>query len=113
MLLYGSSLGNSVALPAGAVTRLASEHNNPLKLRVLYRYGDFTGYDIDMGSVATLDTFTDIEGIAEWAVEPLSWACSHGLMIGVGGGKIDPNGGLTRAQLATLLYRLDDIFVDY
>lgn len=79
----------------------------------LYRYGDFTGYDIDMGSVATLDTFTDIEGIAEWAVEPLSWACSHGLMIGVGGGKIDPNGGLTRAQLATLLYRLDDIFVDY
>lgn len=31
----------------------------------LYRYGDFTGYDINMGSVATLDTFTDIEGIGE------------------------------------------------
>lgn len=79
----------------------------------LYRYGDFTGYDINLGNVATLDMFTDAEGIAEWAVEPLSWACSHGLMIGVGGGKIDPNGGLTRAQLATLIYRLDDIFVDY
>lgn len=48
--------------------------------------------------------FTDLDAKA-WYHEGVDYALMNGLMNGVGGGKFEPDGQLTRAQLVTVLYR--------
>ena len=48
--------------------------------------------------------FTDVEnGI--WYAAPVSWAAEQGIVSGVGNGRFDPNGSITREQLVTIFYR--------
>lgn len=48
--------------------------------------------------------FTDLDAKA-WYHEGVDYALTNGLMNGVGSGKFEPDGQLTRAQLVTVLYR--------
>lgn len=48
--------------------------------------------------------FTDLDADA-WYHEGVDYVLTNGLMNGVGGGKFEPDGQLTRAQLVTVLYR--------
>lgn len=48
--------------------------------------------------------FTDLDAKA-WYHEGVDYALTNGLMNGVGGGRFEPDGQLTRAQLVTVLYR--------
>lgn len=48
--------------------------------------------------------FTDLDADA-WYHEGVDYALTNGLMNGVGSGKFEPDGQLTRAQLVTVLYR--------
>lgn len=48
--------------------------------------------------------FTDLDARA-WYHEGVDYALTNGLMNGVGGGRFEPDGQLTRAQLVTVLYR--------
>ena len=48
--------------------------------------------------------FTDLDADA-WYHEGVDYALTNALMNGVGGGKFEPDGQLTRAQLVTVLYR--------
>ncbi len=48
--------------------------------------------------------FTDLDAKV-WYHEGVDYALTNGLMNGVGGGKFEPDGQLTRAQLVTVLYR--------
>lgn len=41
-----------------------------------------------------------------WYHEAIDFAVSNGLMSGVGGGKFDPDGTMTRAMMVTVLYRM-------
>ena len=48
--------------------------------------------------------FTDVpEG--EWYTEAVAWAAENGIVDGIGGGRFDPDGKITREQMATILYR--------
>ena len=49
-------------------------------------------------------TFSDVAADAYYA-EAVKWATDNGITTGVGGGKFNPNGTCTRAQIATFLYR--------
>ncbi len=49
-------------------------------------------------------SFSDTAG--HWAESSMNWAASHGLFNGVGDGKFDPNGKMTRAMFVTVLYRI-------
>lgn len=49
-------------------------------------------------------SFSDVKS-GDWFVGAVSWAVGKEYMNGVGSGKFDPNGELTREQLATILYR--------
>ena len=53
------------------------------------------------------NTFTDVPRSA-WYAEAVDFAQASGLMNGVGDNKFDPNGSVTRAMVATVLYRLAD-----
>ncbi len=48
--------------------------------------------------------FADVSNV-DWFHDYVVFAVNNGLMNGVGGGKFDPNGSLTRAMLVTILYR--------
>ena len=53
------------------------------------------------GSAAS---FTDVPTDSYYA-QAVAWAVEHGITSGVGGGRFDPTGACTRAQIAAFLYR--------
>ncbi|MBO2526554.1 MAG: hypothetical protein CW335_00005 [Clostridiales bacterium] len=44
----------------------------------------------------------------KWYADAVAWAAENGIVTGVGGGKFDPNGNVTREQLAAILFRYAD-----
>ena len=54
-----------------------------------------------------LNAYPDGNTVSSWAVDAMIWATQTGLINGMNG-KLSPNTGATRAQLATLLMRLKE-----
>jgi len=52
-------------------------------------------------------TFSDLDDDA-WYAEAVNFALEQKLMDGMGGGRFDPDGTVTRAQLVTMLWRLEE-----
>ena len=50
------------------------------------------------------NSFRDVPG-GQWYTEPVAWAAENGIVNGVGDNKFDPEGNITREQMATILYR--------
>lgn len=73
---------------------------------MLYRYAGYKGWDVSAGENSNILSFADAFGVSEWAVPALQWACGAGLVSGKDGGRLDPQGTATRAELAALLMRL-------
>lgn len=90
---YYNGLMNGVADmlfdPNGTMTRV-------MLVTVLWR--------LDGGSADGTSPYTDVpEGT--WYTDGVIWATENGIVNGVGNGKFDPNGTVTREQIATILYR--------
>lgn len=90
---YYNGLMNGVADmlfdPNGTMTRA-------MLVTVLWR--------LDGGSADGTSPYTDVpEGT--WYTDGVIWATENGIVNGVGNGKFDPNGTVTREQIATILYR--------
>lgn len=64
----------------------------------------FSGSAVISGSLP----FTDAKGIDAWAVPYVSYVYKEGIMSGDAGGSFRPNGEVTRAEMATMLARIDD-----
>ena len=73
----------------------AQEMTRAMLVTVLWRYAG----EPDAGS----SNFKDVPD-GKWYSEAVAWAASKGIVNGVGDGKFDPNGAVTRAQMATILY---------
>ncbi len=58
--------------------------------------------DVTTGD-CSFDDFSDCKD--EWYHEAVDYSVANGLMNGVGNGKFDPNGTMTRAMIVTVLYR--------
>ncbi|MBQ4566081.1 MAG: S-layer homology domain-containing protein, partial [Oscillospiraceae bacterium] len=50
------------------------------------------------------NTFTDVPA-GLWYTDAVAWAAHNNIVSGVGDNKFDPNGNITREQMATILYR--------
>ena len=70
----------------------------------LQRYTKNCGNDVTVAEDFTLDKFSDAASVQSYAVEPVRWACSLGLIQG-SGDKLLPRDNTTRAQLATIVMR--------
>ncbi len=70
---------------------------------ILYRYASYKGYDVSASD--SLETFTDLETISNWALTSVKWAVAEGLITGVSETTLDPAGNASRAQVATILMR--------
>ena len=51
------------------------------------------------------DIFTDVPPEGQWYSVPVAWAAKNKIVNGIGGGKFDPEGNITREQMAAILYR--------
>lgn len=76
---------------------------------IISRYIEFTGILPTKSGSAPL-SFTDEKRIASWAFPSVDNMRVLGLVEGKEGGKFDPKGKLTRAQAATIIRRLDEMF---
>ncbi len=50
------------------------------------------------------NSFTDVPN-GQWYSDAVTWAAKNGIVAGVGNGKFDPEGKITREQMAAILYR--------
>ncbi|MBR3990797.1 MAG: S-layer homology domain-containing protein, partial [Clostridia bacterium] len=54
---------------------------------------------------ADVSPFTDVK-TSRWSYDSIKYAVGNGYMNGVGGGKFDPAGSMTRGMVVTVLYRM-------
>jgi len=73
--------------------------------QMFYKYAVYKGFDVKVksGSGKRVNDFPDADKVSSWAVNPLNWALSRGIMSGKGSGKLDPKGSATRVECATML----------
>jgi len=70
----------------------------------LWRYAKYKNYDVSVGEDTNILSYDDANGISEYAVPAIQWACGAGVMVG-SGNRLLPQGTATRAQAATMLMR--------
>ena len=86
-LMNGTGIGSFE--PESPMTRA-------MLVTVLWRYeGEPSGY---------VNVFTDIKD-GQWYTQAVAWAVANGIVSGIGNGRFDPDGRITREQLATILFR--------
>ena len=82
-------VGNDQFDPEGTMTRA-------MLVTVLWRY--------EGEPEAPANTFSDVKA-GSWYFDAVSWAAANNIVGGVGDNKFDPDGNITREQMATILYR--------
>lgn len=84
-----NGVGNSMFEPESSMTRA-------MLVTVLWRYA---------GSPAEgTNTFVDVKP-NQWYTQAVAWAAKYGVVNGVGHGMFEPDGNVTREQMAAILYR--------
>ena len=84
-----NGMGGGKFEPNGSMTRA-------MLVTVLWRYA---------GSPAEgTNGFSDVPN-GDWYTQAVAWASKNGVVNGVGNGKFDPNGKITREQMAVILFR--------
>ena len=82
-------VGNGKFDPEGSMTRA-------MLVTVLWRY--------EGEPAEGENTFIDVPD-GTWYTEAVAWAAANGVVGGVGNGKFEPEGNITREQMATILFR--------
>ncbi len=90
-----NGVGNGRFDPNGKITR-------EQMAAILFRYSAYKEYDTDKRG--DLSKFPDAAKVSGWAKDAYAWAVGEGLITG-NGGRLDPLGFATRAQVATILMR--------
>lgn len=74
---------------------------------IMMRYAQYLG--LETPERADLSGFADADQISAYAQEAMSWANAVGLLSGKGDGIMDPQGVATRAEVAAMMARLDQM----
>ena len=84
-----NGVGSGKFDPEGSMTRA-------MLVTVLWRYAG----QPEQGA----NTFVDVPA-GQWYTDAVAWAAQQGVVNGVGNGKFDPDGKITREQMAVILFR--------
>lgn len=80
---------------------------------MLHRYAQHQGYDVSIGENTNILSYADAFTVSEYAVSALQWACGAGIISGTGDGStLSPGGSATRSQVAMILMRFCQEFVE-
>ncbi|MGI5824799.1 MAG: S-layer homology domain-containing protein [Bacillota bacterium] len=77
---------------------------------VLYRYAEFKGYDV--AARADLNHYSDLNKVSAYAADSMSWAKASGLINGRTADTLVPQGNATRAEVASVLQRYCNQFIN-
>ena len=77
---------------------------------MLYRFAQAQGYDVTAS--ADLSGYTDVGEVSSYAAQALSWTAAEGIINGTGATTLSPDGSATRAQVAVILMRFCQEFVE-
>ena len=69
---------------------------------ILYRYVQYTGGGFQGAWAFPLD-YTDADQVSDWAYEAMCWCTMKGIINGVGGNALNPQGSATRAEVAQFM----------
>ena len=75
---------------------------------ILHRYAQYK--QADLSASADLSGYTDAGQIANYAQTAMAWTNGTGLITGTSATTLSPKGTATRAQVATILQRMSDLF---
>ena len=75
---------------------------------LICRYVQFQGCDTTAGGT-DLSAFTDGDDVSGWALPAMIWAVESGVLSGKDGGRLDPQGQVTRAETAQILTNLAQV----
>ena len=75
---------------------------------MLHRYAQYK--QADLSASADLSGYTDAGQIANYAQAAMAWTNGTGLITGTSATTLSPKGTATRAQVATILLRMSDLF---
>ncbi len=92
-----NGVGNNMCAPGKEITRQEM-------FTLLYNALNVIGR-LPEGNGRLLSDFTDADGIAPWALEAMKRLVETGIVSG-DGGKLNPTGTTTRAEMAQVLYNL-------
>ena len=84
-----NGVGNGKFDPNGSMTRA-------MLVTVLWRYAG--------SPTEGTNGFSDVPN-GDWYTQAVAWASKNGVVNGVGNGRFDPNGKITREQIAVILFR--------
>ena len=70
---------------------------------MLMNYAAWKGEDVS--ARADLSSYNDAASVSSWAAETVQWAVAEGLISGMPGNLLEPQGSATRAQVAAILQR--------
>lgn len=79
---------------------------------MLYRYARFKGYNVSVGENTNILSYNDVNQVSDYAYSAMQWACGTVIIDGTSSGYLTPQGGATRAQLAAMLMRFCNEYVD-
>jgi len=77
---------------------------------ILFNYAEYKGYDLTAAN--DLSAFSDAGSTSSWAQTAMEWAVGNGLLSGNGDGTLDPTGTATRAEVATILMRFIETYIN-
>ena len=72
---------------------------------IFYKYAQYSS--IKTPDQTSLNKYSDANSITSYAIAPMKWAVGKGLITGRTETSLAPRGVLNRAELATILMRLD------
>lgn len=75
---------------------------------LICHYVQFQGCDTTAGGT-DLSAFTDGDDVSGWALPAMIWAVESGVLSGKDGGRLDPQGQVTRAETAQILTNLAQV----
>lgn len=93
-------MGNNLFAPGQSITR-------EQMATIFYRFAEITGYDRTY-TESSYAAFSDTGSVSSYAEIPLKWATSQGILAG-SGGKLDPKGTATRAQVAQIFLNFSKV----
>ncbi len=71
---------------------------------MLFRYASAAGYILEADETG-LAGFVDSDSVSPWAANAMAWAVKAGIVSGKTGGRLDPQSGASRAEVAAILER--------